>query len=45
MSKNVILCVSDTTPLNTQFRVICARDPKFKSNTDYKILLIVQDLL
>lgn len=39
MSKNVILCVSDTTPLNTQFRVICARDPKFKSNTDYKIFI------
>lgn len=39
ISKNVILCVSDTTPLNTQFRVICARDPKFKSNTDYKIFI------
>lgn len=38
-SKNVILCTSDTLPLNTQFRVMCARDPKFKSNTDYKIFI------
>lgn len=39
MSKNVILCLSESMPLNTQFRVICARDPKFKSNTDYKIFI------
>lgn len=39
MSKNVILCLSESIPLNTQFRVICARDPKFKSNTDYKIFI------
>lgn len=39
VSKNVILCTSETLPLNTQFRVICARDPKFKSNTDYKIFI------
>ena len=38
-SKNVILCTSETLPLNTQFRVMCARDPKFKSNTDYKIFI------
>lgn len=38
-SKNTILCTSETLPLNTQFRVICARDPKFKSNTDYKIFI------
>lgn len=38
-SKNTILCISETLPLNTQFRVICARDPKFKSNTDYKIFI------
>lgn len=38
-SKNVILCTSDTLPMNTQFRVVCARDPKFKSNTDYKVFI------
>lgn len=39
-SKNVILCYSKTDmQLNTQFRVICSRDPKFKSNTDYKVFI------
>lgn len=40
MSKNVILLTDSINgSLNTQFRVICARDPKFKSNTDYKIFI------
>lgn len=38
-SKNVILCTSDSLNLNTQFRVVCARDPKFKNNSDYKIFI------
>ncbi len=39
-SKNVILCYSKTDmQLNTQFRVLCSRDPKFKSNTDYKVFI------
>lgn len=38
-SKNVILLQSQAQPLNTQFRVICSRDPKFKSNTDYKVFI------
>ena len=38
-SKNVILLQSQVQPLNTQFRVICSRDPKFKSNTDYKVFI------
>lgn len=47
-SKNVILLQSQAQALNTQFRVICSRDPKFKSNTDYKVFidctgLIVED--
>jgi hypothetical protein len=47
-SKNVILLQGQVQALNTQFRVICSRDPKFKSNTDYKVFidctgLIVED--
>lgn len=38
-SKNVILLQSQAQALNTQFRVICSRDPKFKSNTDYKVFI------
>lgn len=38
-SKNVILLSGQAQPLNTQFRVICSRDPKFKSNTDYKVFI------
>lgn len=37
-SKNVILCTSDRLNLNTQFRVVCARDPRFKGS-DYKIFI------
>jgi hypothetical protein len=44
-SKNVILCTSDTLTLNTQFRVVCARDPKFKSNTDYKVFIDCSGLI
>lgn len=38
-SKNVILLVSPAQPLNSQFRVICSRDPKMKSSTDYKVFI------
>lgn len=38
-SKNVILLVSQAQALNPQFRVICARDPKMKSATDYKVFI------
>ena len=38
-SKNVILLVSQAQPLNSQFRVICSRDPKMKSSTDYKVFI------
>ena len=48
LSKNVnLLSARDSMPLNNQFRVICARDPKTKTN-DYKVFidctgLIVKD--
>lgn len=38
-SNNVILCTSDTLPLNTQFRVMCARDPKTKNDSSYKVFI------
>lgn len=38
-SKNTILCISENAPLNTQFRVMCTRDPKMKNNADYKIFI------
>ena len=45
-SKNVILCYSSSDmPINSQFRVICARDPKFKSNTDYKVFIDCSGLI
>lgn len=44
-SKNVILCMYDALPLNTQFRVMCSRDPKFKSNTDYKVFIDCSGLI
>lgn len=44
-SQNVILCTSQGMPLNTQFRVICSRDPKFKSNTDYKVFIDCSGLI
>lgn len=44
-SKNVILCESDTLPLNTQFRVMCSRDPKFKGSSDYKIFINCSGLI
>ena len=43
-SKNTILCISDSMPLNTQFRVICSKDPKF-SSTDYKIFIDCSGLI
>ena len=45
-SKNVILCYSSyDISINPQFRVICARDPKFKSNTDYKVFIDCSGLI
>lgn len=38
-SKNTILCTSDTLPLNTQFRVVCAKDPKAKNDSSYKVFI------
>lgn len=38
-SKNTILCTSDTLPLNTQFRVVCAKDPKTKNDSSYKVFI------
>lgn len=49
LSKNVyLLSAKDKLPLNNQFRVLCSRDPKEKSSTDYKVFidctgLIVED--
>lgn len=44
-SKNVILCTAQSMPLNTQFRVICSKDPKFKSSTDYKVFIDCSGLI
>ena len=38
-SKNTVLCTSDSLNLNTQFRVIFARDPKFKNDQNYKVFI------
>ena len=38
-SKNTILCSSENLPLNTQFRVMCTRDPKTKNDSSYKIFI------